>query len=100
LINSELRVSVVICRHTRTAAGRSRWLIRLNESQKPDITIAIRMDALNASAHDYYLLPGIDMDWSTLQTDEQNGVALDAYRFESLDDFFELTKHVPLPEAA
>jgi len=32
---------------------------------KPDITIAVRMDAANETVRDYYLLPGIDMTWNT-----------------------------------
>lgn len=100
LVNSEFRVSLVLCRHIQTTAGNSRWLIRLDESEKPDITIAVRMDACNLSAHDYYILPGIDMEWGVLRTAEENGITIDAYRFESLDQFFQLTKRVPIPEAA
>jgi hypothetical protein len=100
LVNSEFRVSIVLCRHTETATGCSRWLIRLDESQNPDLTVAIRMDALNSGVFDYYLLPSIDMEASVLRTAEQNGITLDAYRFETLNDFFELTKRVPIPEAA
>ena len=41
------RVSIVLCRHTETGAGASRWLIRLDASARPDITVAVRMDATN-----------------------------------------------------
>lgn len=41
-VNGELRVSIVLCRHTTTSAGLSRWLIRLDAGLKPDITIAAR----------------------------------------------------------
>ena len=70
LVNGELRVSVVLCRHTLTPAGTSRWLIRLDAGLKPDLTIAVRMDANNEGIRDYYLLPGLDMTWGKLRVAE------------------------------
>ena len=99
-LNNELRVSIVLCRHTTTFAGSSRWLIRLDVGLKPDITIAVRMDATNQGIRDYYVLPGIDMTWENLRVAEANGIYLDAYRFESLDYFFGMAERVKLEEAA
>jgi hypothetical protein len=72
-INAELRVSIVLCRHVTTAAGFSRWVVRLDEGLRPDITIAIRMNTSNDAPRDYYLLPAIDMTWETLRVAEDNG---------------------------
>ena len=99
-LNDELRVSIVLCRHTSTAAGSSRWVVRLDAGLKPDITIAVRMDAANEGIRDYYLLPGIDMTWENLRMAEDNGVYLDAYRFETLDYFLGMAKRVRIQEAA
>jgi DNA invertase Pin-like site-specific DNA recombinase len=99
-VNQELRVSIVLCRHTSTLAGSSRWLIRLDASLKPDITIAARMDATNENIRDYYLLPGIDMTWENLRVAEVNGIYLDAYRFDSLEFFYGMAERVRLQEAA
>jgi DNA invertase Pin-like site-specific DNA recombinase len=99
-LNNELRVSIVLCRHTSTAAGASRWVVRLDADLKPDITIAVRMDATNEGIRDYYLLPGIDMTWENLRMAEDNGVYLDAYRFETLDYFLGMAKRVKIQEAA
>jgi DNA invertase Pin-like site-specific DNA recombinase len=99
-LNQELRVSIVLCRHITTEAGASRWLVRLDEGLKPDITIAARMDATNEGIRDYYLLPGIDMTWENLRLAEENGVYLDAYRFGTLDYFFGMAKRVKIKEAA
>ena len=99
-LNDELRVSIVLCRHITTFTGSSRWLIRLDASLKPDITIAVRMDATNEGIRDYYLLPGIDMTWENLRVAEDNGFYLDAYRFETLDYFFSLTQRIKIMEAA
>ena len=98
-VNDEMRVSIVLCRHTKTDAGSSRWLIRLNAGLKPDITIAVRMDATNEGVCDYYLLPGIDMTWKHLRAAEANGVYLDTYRFDTLEYFFSLTKRINLEES-
>jgi len=99
-LNDELRVSIILCRHTTTLAGSSRWLIRLDTGLKPDITIAVRMDATNEGIRDYYLLPGIDMTWENLRVAEENGFYLDTYRFETLDYFFSLTQRIKILEAA
>ena len=98
-LNGELRVSIVLCRHTTTAAGASRWLIRLEAGLKPDITIAVRMDAANEWARDYYLLPGIDMTWENLRVAEANAIYLDTYRCDTLDYFYSLTERINLEEA-
>ena len=78
----------------------SRWLIRLDEGLKPDLTVAVRMDATNEKVHDYYLLPGLDMIWEDLRIAELNGIYLDAYRFETLDYFVGMGERASLEAAA
>jgi DNA invertase Pin-like site-specific DNA recombinase len=99
-ISDELRVSIVLCRHLTTPAGSSRWMVRLDEGLRPDITIAIRMNASNDTPRDYYLLPAIDMTWENLRVAEDNGIYLDAYRFDSLDYFFGMAERCRIEEAA
>jgi len=99
-LNNELRVSIVLCRHVTTLAGSSRWLIRLDEGLKPDLTVAARMDPSNEAIHDYYLLPGIDMTWEKLRVAEENGIYLDTYRFETLDYFFGMAERAKIKETA
>jgi DNA invertase Pin-like site-specific DNA recombinase len=94
-INKEITVAVVIARCKLTAAGSTRWKIRLDTPHRPDLTIAVRMDRDNARPHDYYLLPQIDMREAVLRMAEHNGLSLDAYRFTSLDDFYALTARSP-----
>ena len=100
LVNGELRVSIVLCRHAQTAAGASRWLIRLDAGLKPDITIAGRMDFTNENILDYYLLPALDMTWENLRLAEANGIYLDTYRCDNLDYFFSLMERINLEEEA
>ena len=49
---------------------------------------------------DYYLLPSIDITVGKLRLAHDNGVGLDAYRFESLDYLFGMAERVHLREAA
>jgi DNA invertase Pin-like site-specific DNA recombinase len=99
-VNNEFRVSIVLCRHTFTKTGFSRWLIRLDEALKPDITVAVRMDEINEGIRDYYLLPALDMTWGNLRLAEENGIYLDAYRFDTLDYFLKMTERIKILEAA
>ncbi|MES2736660.1 MAG: recombinase family protein [Verrucomicrobiota bacterium] len=95
-VNDEVFISVVLCRHDSTPAGSSRWVIRFDTGNRPDITIAVRMDATNEGVLDYYILPAIDMTWQTLRVAEDNGVYLDAYRFETLEPFMTMISRTPI----
>ena len=49
----------------------------------------------------YYLLPWIDLgEAARVRLSEENGVFLDAYRFDDLDPFFDLTRRASLRSAA
>jgi DNA invertase Pin-like site-specific DNA recombinase len=100
IINEELRASAVICRCLQTEAGAYRWKIHLDTGLLPDITIAIRMDAANEKPFDYYLLPALDIENPKMRLAENNGLALDAYRFDDLEAFFMLTERVSIQEGA
>jgi DNA invertase Pin-like site-specific DNA recombinase len=99
IVNEELTVSVVLARCQRTEAGSLRWNIRLDTGLRPDITIAIRMNAENNAVLDYYLLPAIDVEDPSLRLAMDNHAALDAYRFDDLQPFFIATGRSALPEA-
>lgn len=100
-VNEEFTVSVTVIRCSRTSTGGLRWKMRLDAGLKPDITIAVRMDETNADVRDYYLLPWIDVGGlGRVRMTEANGVSLDAYRFDDLDPFFELTQRAAIRVAA
>ena len=99
-INDEFTASVVLSRCFETQGGSLRWRIRLDTGLVPDITIAVRMDELNEIPRDYYLLPSIDMTMARLRLAEQNGLSLDAYRFDTLDYFYALAGRARITEAA
>jgi len=99
-INDEFTVSIVIARCMQTNAGAFRWNIRLETGHLPDMTIVIRMGQDNELPLDYYLLPTFDMTTSKLRLSEHNGLSLDAYRFDDLTHFFEMSARAPLLEVA
>lgn len=99
-INGEFTVSLVIARCFETASGASRWRIRLDTGLVPDITIAVRMDDVNEAPLDYYVLPSIDMTMSRLKLAAQNGLSIDAYRFDTLKFFYALAGRARFQEAA
>ena len=99
-VNDEFTASVVLARCYATEAGSLRWRIRLDTGLVPDITIAVRMDEVNKEPRDYYLLPSSDMTGERLRLAEQNGLSLDAYRFDTLDYFYALAGRAPVMEAA
>jgi DNA invertase Pin-like site-specific DNA recombinase len=79
-VNGEFTAAVVIARCKLTAAGSSRWKIRLDAALK--------------------LLPRLDMRDAVLRLAEHNGLSLDAYRYDSLEAFYELTARSTLRRAA
>jgi hypothetical protein len=99
-INREFKASVVILRCFQTSIGTRRWKLRLDNQLKPDLTVAIRMDAANEHPLDYYLLPRLDMREATLRLAEFNGLSLDAYRFASLTPFYQMAARTRFREAA
>lgn len=99
-LNNELTVSIIICRCMQTPTGAYRWKIRLDSGLEPDITVAIRMDACNENPLDYYLLPSLDIENPKIRLSENNGLALDAYRFDDLEYFLMLAERTPIREAA
>jgi DNA invertase Pin-like site-specific DNA recombinase len=100
VVNQEFLTSIVLCRHQTTMRGSSRWIIRLDASLRPDITIAARMDTSNEGVLDYYLLPAVDMNLQKLRLAEDNGIYLDTYRFANLDFFFHMAARTTIHYAA
>lgn len=99
-VNDEIALSVVIAPCRETPADALRWRLRLDTGLDPDITIAVRMDVRNRRPLDFYLFPRPDLASSSIRLAEENGLSLDAYRFNSLDLLYELVAPVRLTEAA
>lgn len=99
-INNEFTASLVLARCRTTATLSHRWLIRLEKSLNPDVTIAARLQPDNRSILDYYLLPGLDFISKKLRLSHDNGVVLDVYRFENLNFLFSMARRSSVSEAA
>lgn len=99
-INSEFTASLVIVRCFETGAGALRWKIRFDTGLRPDITVAVRMNSGNRGVLDYYLLPRLDFGITGLRMAEENGLHLDAYRFDTLGPFLHLTARTSIRRAA
>lgn len=100
IINDEVKISIVICRCFQTQAGNNRWKVRFDSGLRPDITIVVRMDVNNEHPLDYYIIPALDIENPKIRLSDNNGLALDCYRFDALDNFFSLTRRVKILEDA
>ncbi|MBP7818059.1 MAG: recombinase family protein [Phenylobacterium sp.] len=99
-INDELTVSVAIARCHETASGAYRWRFAFDNLLLPDITVAVRMAGGNERPLDYFLFPSLDLEGGRLRVKEENGLSIDAYRFDDLSELFELAIRIPFSRAA
>ncbi len=100
IVNGEFSVSIVIVRCTPTQTGLLRWKLRFDTSLMPDITIVVRMDSNNRAPLDFYLFPRLDVASDRVRLAEENGLSLDAYRFDTLDYLYDIAAPVSVAEAA
>lgn len=100
VLEQELSVSIVLSRCLRNPGGSGRWLLRFEEGLRPDLTIAVRMNEANDAIKDYYLFPAIDLIDAKLRLADSNHAGLDAYRFDSLEFFFQMAERIRVEEAA
>jgi DNA invertase Pin-like site-specific DNA recombinase len=98
-INSEYTASLILARCHETPAGNHRWRLRFDESLKPDIIIAARLQPGNEEILDYYLLPRVDVLTERLNLRPENGLILDVYRFNNLNFFMEIAQRVRVEAA-
>ncbi len=99
-INKLVTTSVVLARAHRSDTGALRWAIRFDAGLLPDFTVAVRMNATNDAPLDYFLFPALDMTPGRLRLGEDNGLFIDAYRFDTLDFFYGIADEVRIEEAA
>ena len=89
-INDEFTAALCIARCQETVAGTLRWQIRFDTGLSPDVIVALRMDRDNQVIQDYYILPRIDLPGPQVRLGEHNGLALDSFRFDTLDQLYEM----------
>jgi DNA invertase Pin-like site-specific DNA recombinase len=96
-INDELVVSLVLARCQTQADGRLRWRIRFDPIRhQADITLAVRLDPMNRSELDYYLLPWLDLPRQEIRLCNRTALTLEAFRFDDLGFFHGMAERVGL----
>lgn len=94
-INDELVVSLVLARCQPQADGRLRWRIRFDPMRyQADVTLAVRLDAMNQGELDYYLLPWIDLPRQEIRLCNRTAIAFEAFRFDDLGFFYGMAERV------
>ena len=58
------------------------------------------MNEANAKPLDYYFLPLMDFNRPAISLADRNGLAFDAYRFESFSPLFDMARRQAILEAA
>ncbi len=99
-VNGMFSVSIVLSRFETTDAGAPRWRVRLDQCGTFDLTVAVRMDGSNEAPLDYYIFPSIDVQGARVRLAEENEIALDTYRYTSLDYLFGMAEQVSVEDAA
>ncbi len=89
-INLEYTASLILARCRESRTGNLRWQLRFDESLRPDVVIAARLQPGNDEILDYYLLPRLDVLAERLTFKPENGLVLDVYRFNNLNFFMEM----------
>lgn len=97
-INDEFLISVLVTKCIHMKSGKLRWKVRLDNSQKADITIVIRMNSQNISPLDFYIIPKIENEYSKMCMMETNNIRLDLYRFDNPDKFLQIITRMKVRE--
>lgn len=99
-INGEFTLGLVVSRCVTTPAGSLRWNIHLDVPSMPDLTLATRLGPENNNPVDYYLLPSIDMTLPRLRLRQGNGLGIEMYRYDDLNQIYSLAHRSKITEAA
>jgi Recombinase len=98
-INLEYTASLILARCRESRTGNLRWQLRFDESLRPDVVIAARLQPGNDEILDYYLLPRLDVLAERLTFKPENGLVLDVYRFNNLNFFMEMARRARVESA-
>jgi len=91
---------LVLARCQKNGAGRYSWKVRFDTSLAPDITVAVRLDRLNQSPLDYYLLPRLDFGHTRVNLREHNPIEFDTFRYDTLDYLYGMAERIRVRRAA
>ena len=100
MVNGEFTASLVVAPCKLTPAGAMRWRIRFDTGLQPDVTLVTRLDPDNRVPYDYYVFPSLDFSQSQEPRLTNNGLWLDLYRTDDLQNFYHMAGRTPLKESA
>ncbi|MFT4273937.1 MAG: recombinase family protein [Pantoea sp.] len=89
-VNKALSFSIVLSRCKKTSLNKHRWVVRLDRSLNPEISIIARMNSLNTEPVDYYILPSIELIEQELKLKDNNNILFEMYRFDDIKPFFNM----------
>ena len=89
-VNKALSFSIVLSRCKKTGLNKHRWVVRLDRSLNPEISIIVRMNSLNTEPVDYYILPSIEFLEHELKIKDNNTLLFEMYRFDDIKPFFDM----------
>lgn len=99
-INGEFTTSIVLSRCHLLSSGKQRWKVRLDSGLRPDITVAVRMNAENDGPLDYFLLPREELRAPKVALANRNAIELETFRFDDLSFFFSMAERYRLRRVA
>lgn len=92
-LNDELIISVVLARCQNLPDGSKRWRIHFDPARYgTDVTVAIRLDAANASELDYYVLPKLHFGQRNFTVGDRNETEFECFRFADLSPLYHLAR--------
>lgn len=89
-INKSLTFSIILSRCRKMGSGKCRWIVRLDRSLNPEVSVIARMNSLNTEPVDYYILPSIESFENELCLKENNNLLFEMYRFDDIRTFFDM----------
>lgn len=95
-VNNNLKISLVPSRCKAMKSGKLRWIVRLERSLTPDISIVMRMNDSNTEVVDYYILPHLEKIENMLDLKESNSFLLELFRFDDLQILMNLLSPYPM----
>jgi len=94
-LDKRLKVSIYFCRLLPPRGRRDRWLLRIRDSERGNITLACLVDSAFSETLSYHVLPAIG---NTIEThhvlDLEDGVLLNGKRLRALTEFCKTVREV------
>lgn len=89
-LNGKVTLKLVVARSRHDPAGRIRWRIPVHTSPVPDFVLCVQMDAANAGAMGYYLIPAADFTQAHIVLRGEHPDDMRQYRHQTLASIFGL----------